>query len=108
MEHPQDEGPAVQTDFLPAQTRAYIAPVSLHPLVTSREDQADDENDGNANGDGYCKLPHFYALVDDRFCAMRSAGAEMAMKHLWSRSTSKTLAPTRKGCESELARADTV
>jgi hypothetical protein len=50
----------------------------------------------------------FYALVDDRFCAMRSAGAEMAMKHLWSRSTSKTLAPTRNGCESELARADTV
>ena len=39
-----------------------------------------------------------YALSDDCCCAMRSAGAEMAMKLLASRSTSSTLAPTGSGC----------
>jgi hypothetical protein len=56
MENRQDEGAAVQNDFLPAETGADIGLVTRRAIVKSREDQADDENDGNANGDGYCKL----------------------------------------------------
>src|ERR1700754_191327 len=109
MEHRQHERAAVEDDFLAAEAGADIGFVTRRAPVEPREQEADDKDRNDADRDGYCEIPHFfYALSDDGCCAIRSAGAEMAMKLLASRSTSSTLAPTGSGAESRLARAATV
>src|SRR5439155_17946955 len=108
MEDGKHERAAVEDHLLAAETGADIGFIARRAAVKFGKQEADNKNNENANSDGYCKFPHIYALRDVCCCVMRSAGAEMAMKHLASRSTSRTLAPTGSGVDLGLARAATL
>src|SRR5262249_42535860 len=108
MENRKHDGAAVEHDLLAAEAGADIGFVTGGAAIELGKQETDNKNNENANSDGYCKFPHVYFLRDVCWCAMRSAGAEMAMKLLASRSTSRTLAPTGSGWDSGLARAATL
>ena len=99
MENRKHDRAAVEHDLLAAEAGADIGFVTGRAAIEFGEQKTDNENDDDANGDGYGKFPHVVYALSDRCCAMRSAGAAMAMKLLASRSTSSTLAPTGSGVE---------
>ncbi len=64
MENRQHERAAVEHDLLAAEAGADIGLVTGRTPVEFRKQEADNKNDEDANSDGYCKFPHFYALSD--------------------------------------------
>ncbi len=63
MEDRKHERAAVEHDLLAAEAGADIGFVTRRTPVERREHEADDEDDDDANGDGYCKFPHILCPV---------------------------------------------
>ncbi len=58
MENRKHERAAVEHDLLAAETGADIGFVACRAAVEFGEQETDNENDNDANSDGYCKFPH--------------------------------------------------